>query len=68
MVGAQPALAYIDPGSGSAIMSVIIGVFVAVGAVMKTFWYKIKRFLSLSTSKRAKTKYSDDCVNNDKQG
>ena len=68
MVGAQPALAYIDPGSGSAIMTVVIGVLVSFGVVMKTFWYKIKRFLGLSKSKRAKAKYIDDCVNDDKQG
>lgn len=68
MVGAQPAFAYIDPGSGSAIMTVIIGVFVAGGVLMKTFWYKIRRFLGLSKSKKAKTEYIDDCVNDDKQG
>ena len=38
----QPAMAYIDPGSGSAIMSAIIGFFVAAGLVIKTYWYKIK--------------------------
>ncbi len=36
------AFAYIDPGSGSAIMSAIIGFFVAIGLLIKTFWYKIK--------------------------
>lgn len=39
-----PAMAYIDPGSGSAIMSAIVGLFVAVGLAVKTFWYKIKSF------------------------
>jgi hypothetical protein len=38
--------AYIDPGSGSAIMSAIIGFFVAIGLVIKTFWYKIKAFFT----------------------
>ena len=38
----QPAMAYIDPGSGSAIMSAIVGLFVAVGIAIKTYWYKIK--------------------------
>lgn len=38
----QPAMAYIDPGSGSAIMSAIIGFFVAAGLVIKTYWYKLK--------------------------
>jgi hypothetical protein len=40
----QPAMAYIDPGSGSAIMSAIVGLFVAVGIAIKTYWYKIKSF------------------------
>ena len=35
------AYAYIDPGSGSAIMSAIIGFFVVVGLTIKSFWYKI---------------------------
>ena len=37
-----PAMAYIDPGSGSAIMSAIIGFVVAIGLAIKTYWYKIK--------------------------
>ena len=38
----QPTMAYIDPGSGSAIMSAVIGFFVAIGLAVKTYWYKIK--------------------------
>ena len=41
-VWSQSATAYIDPGSGSAIMSAIIGFFVAAGMVIKTYWYNIK--------------------------
>lgn len=37
-----PAMAYLDPGSGSAIMSAAIGLFVAIGLTAKTYWYKIK--------------------------
>jgi hypothetical protein len=44
-----PAMAYIDPGSGSAIMSAIIGFFVAVGLAIKTYWYKLK---SIFTGKK----------------
>jgi len=40
----QPAIAYIDPGSGSAIMSAIIGLLVAIGLVIKTYWFKLKSF------------------------
>jgi len=41
---AAPAMAYLDPGSGSAIMSAIIGLFVAIGLTVKTYWYKLKSF------------------------
>jgi len=41
-----PSIAYIDPGSGSAIMSAIVGIFVAAGLAIKTYWYKIKSFFS----------------------
>ena len=51
---AQPAFAYIDPGSGSAIMSVIIGFFVAIGLLIKTFWYKIKNFFGFTKAKKNK--------------
>ena len=37
-----PAHAYIDPGSGSAIMGAIVGFFVAIGLALKTYWYKFK--------------------------
>ena len=43
-----PAMAYIDPGSGSAIMSAIIGFIVATWLVVKTYWYKIKSFFKLT--------------------
>lgn len=44
-----PAVAYIDPGSGSAIMSLIIGFFVALGLTVKTYWYKLKALFTRRT-------------------
>jgi hypothetical protein len=38
----SPAHAYIDPGSGSAIMGAIVGLFVAISLAVKTYWYKLK--------------------------
>ena len=52
-----PAMAYIDPGSGSAIMSAIIGFFIAIGLGIKTYWYKIK---SLFTGKKKGTNSTDE--------
>ena len=48
LIAPMPALAYIDPGSGSAFLSLIIGFFVAIGVVLKTFWFKILSVLGLS--------------------
>jgi O-antigen/teichoic acid export membrane protein len=48
----QPAFAYIDPGTGSAIISLVIGFFVAIGVFVKSFWYKIKKLFRLSKNKK----------------
>jgi hypothetical protein len=42
----QPAMAYIDPGSGSAIMTALVGIFIAIGLSIKTYWYKLKSFFA----------------------
>ena len=49
-----PVYAYIDPGSGSAIMSAIIGFFVAIGIAIKTYWYKLKGIFKVSKDKDKK--------------
>ena len=38
---ATPAFAYVDPGTGSAIVSIIIGAIVGSWLFLKSFWYKI---------------------------
>ena len=48
----QPAFAYLDPGTGSAIISLVISFFVAIGVLVKSFWYKIKSLFSLSKKKK----------------
>ena len=39
---AQPALAYLDPGTGSMLLQVILGGIAAVGVALKLFWHKIR--------------------------
>ena len=46
------AQAYIDPGSGSAIMSAVIGFLVAIIMAIKTYWYKIKSFFKKSNGNK----------------
>lgn len=49
---ASPAYAYLDPGTGSMLVSAVIGVAAAVGLALKMFWY---RLVGLFRSKRGDT-------------
>ena len=41
---ASPAYAYLDPGTGSMLISAVLGVAVAVGLAVKMFWYRLVGF------------------------
>jgi hypothetical protein len=41
----EPAFAYLDPGTGSMLLQVILGGVAAVGVALKLFWYKIRAAL-----------------------
>lgn len=45
---AQPAFAYLDPGTGSMLLQVILGGVAAVGVALKLFWHKIRVAVGLS--------------------
>ena len=47
---AAPAWAYLDPGTGSMIISAIVGLFATLGLALKTYWYKIKAFFRKDAS------------------
>lgn len=38
----QPAFAYLDPSTGSMVVSAIVGIFASIALAVKTYWYKIK--------------------------
>jgi hypothetical protein len=50
---AAPAHAYLDPGTGSAILQGILGAIAAIAVVTKLYWYRILRFLGLSKKRSA---------------
>ena len=52
---APSAFAYLDPSTGSMILSAIIGVFATAGLVIKNYWYKLKGFF-----RGAKSENSDN--------
>ena len=40
-------LAYLDPGSGSMLVQLLVGGVAAAGVALKLYWYKILRVLRL---------------------
>ena len=36
------AWAYLDPSTGSMVVSAIVGIFASIALALKTYWYKIK--------------------------
>ena len=43
----EPAFAYLDPGTGSMMLQVILGGIAAIGVAIKLFWYKIRVVIGL---------------------
>jgi len=54
-----PALAYLDPTTGSMVISAIVGLFASLVLAIKTYWYRIKAFFS---GKSVKSKSDDGTV------
>ena len=42
VLATEPAFAYLDPGTGSMLLQVILGGVAAVAVAVKLFWYKIR--------------------------
>lgn len=41
-LAAPDAFAYLDPSTGSMIISAIVGMFATAALALKTYWYKLK--------------------------
>ena len=39
-----PALSYLDPTTGSMVISAIVGLFASLVLAIKTYWYRIRAF------------------------
>jgi hypothetical protein len=42
LLSAEPVLAYLDPGTGSMMLQVILGGIAAVGVALKLYWHKFR--------------------------
>ena len=54
------AQAYVDPGSGSVIVTTILGLFAAIGYTFRKYFYKIKRLISGEKTKEKTTGEDSD--------
>ncbi len=41
-----PAHAYLDPSTGSMIITAIVGLFASIALAIKTYWYRLKAFFT----------------------
>jgi hypothetical protein len=44
LLASPAAFAYLDPSTGSMVVSAIVGIFASIALAVKTYWYKIKGF------------------------
>jgi len=42
LLSSGPAFAYLDPGTGSMLLQVILGGVAAIGVVIKLYWHKFR--------------------------
>ncbi len=54
------ALAYLDPTTGSMLISAIVGLFATLVLAIKTYWYRIKAFLKRRSAKSNADANTDD--------
>lgn len=49
-MGTTPAYAYLDPGTGSMMVQLLIGAVAGGLVVIKVYWYRLKSFLTRSST------------------
>jgi amino acid permease len=47
------AVAYLDPSTGSMVVSAIVGILASIALALKTYWYRIKAFFRRDGKKDA---------------
>jgi hypothetical protein len=46
LAASLPAYAYVDPGSGSVIVTTILGFLAAIGYTLRKYFYRLRRMLT----------------------
>lgn len=50
LLSTSAAHAYVDPGSGSVIVTTVLGLLAAISYTFRKYFYKLKRFISRDKS------------------
>lgn len=50
---ATDAEAYLDPSTGTMIISAVVGIFASLALALKTYWYKLKKMFGGGQGKKA---------------
>ena len=50
---AAPSYAYLDPGTGSMLLQVILGGVAAVGVAIKLYWHKLRAAFGMAKKEQA---------------
>jgi len=58
LIPVESAVAYLDPGTGSMLLQVILGGFAAVGVAIKLYWHKIR--VALRPGRKSDTDAKDE--------
>ena len=54
------AFAYLDPSTGSMVISAIVGIFASIALALKTYWYKIKGLFKRGRKQNSSPQDSSD--------
>lgn len=60
LIAPRMAYAYLDPGTGSYILQLLLGVFVGAMFAIKIFWKNIKGYFASAFQNRQKDERNDD--------
>ena len=60
LLASPGAFAYLDPSTGSMVISAVVGIFASIALALKTYWYKIKSILRRDSKKDDSAEQSAD--------
>ena len=55
LIPTSPAYAYLDPGSGSMMLQVLLGGVAALVVILKIYWHRVLKLFGIDKKKRGDT-------------